>query len=170
MTQTRIFVIHSEKDNDILEKVVRTYNGETFGNSTLSFRFLDSQKGSGLGTDFGRRIMREIRQAKYAIAIITPRSIKSVWVNQEIGYAKGLKRIIWPMKEKPLAQRSVGFLHSNIDAQIFKPNQRKFPKLEELFTSKFKSKTAIALGASPIVKPRKERAKIRTRKVKPDVI
>jgi hypothetical protein len=171
MTQTRIFVIHSEKDKNILNRVVRTYNGETFGNTTLRFHFLDSKEGSGLGTDFGKRIMKEIRDAKYAIAIISSQSITSTWVNQEIGYAKGIRRTIMPMKAKSLAKRGIGFLHSNIDAQLFEPKQRKFPRLEKFFTKKSKgNKTAKILGASPVIKPRKENTKIGTRRVRPDVI
>jgi len=131
--QARIFIIHSENDKKILERLIREYHEQTFGETTLQIRFLNSSMNECLGEDFGEKIEEEIKNSFLVIAIISPNSKTSVWVNQEIGYAKGKGKRIIPMKERSMAREGLGFIHSNIDAQLYSVGQKKFRRLDNFF-------------------------------------
>ena len=47
--QAPIFVIHSEADRKILQKLINEYHEQTFGETTLQIRFLDSKMNECLG-------------------------------------------------------------------------------------------------------------------------
>jgi hypothetical protein len=169
MNIARIFVIHSEADDKILKRVVCEYDGKTFGKYTLRIRFVDSKEGSKLGKDFGKIVSREIKTAKYALAIVSPNSETSVWLNQEIGYARGINKEIVLMKEESMARKGLGFIHSNIDAQLFRYRQRRFHKLEKFFKKKFRKTSTEALKAPLVIKPTSEDSQTTVREAEPYV-
>ena len=169
MVEVRVFVIHSEKDNRILQKLFCEYHNRTFGNAKLQIRYVDSQKPSQLGRNFGDIIEEEIVSSRYVIAIVTSNSEKSVWANQEIGYSKGINREILPIKEKSMAEKGLGFIHSNIDAQLFHVRQQRFPKLDGFFEEKLGKKVEKVVKRPVTVKPIGESAKVPTRRTEPDV-
>lgn len=168
--QARIFVIHSENDRGILKKLINEYNEQTFGEATLQIRFLDSETNECLGEDFGKKIEEEINDSYLVIAIISPNSRTSTWVNQEIGYAKGKNKKIIPMKEKSMSREGVGFIHSNMDAQLFHYKQRKFLKLNRYFKRIFNGTRINKVLKNPIVKPVKEGYKLHLKRAEPDVV
>ena len=166
--QARVFIIHSEEDRGILKRLINEYNEQTFGNTTLRICFLDSKMHESLGEDFGKKIEKEIIGSRCVIAIISKKSKKSAWVNQEIGYAKGKEKKIIPMKEKALIPKSLGFIHSNIDAQPFTVWQKKFEKLENFFEKIFEGKRVHKVVGHPTVTPVKESHVLSLRRAKPD--
>lgn len=170
MVEVRVFVIHSEKDNRILDKLFCEYHNRTFGNAKLQIRYVDSQKPSQLGRNFGDIIEEEIDNSKFVIVIITANSQQSVWVNQEIGYTwKAKKNNILPMKEKSMAEKGLGFIHSNIDAQLFHVRQQRFPKLDGFFENLGKKSEKVV--KRPVsVKPIREIARVPIRESEPDVV
>ena len=165
METARVFIIHSERDNKVLKKLVYEFHQQTFGNTTLQIRFVDSQKASQLGRNFGDIIEEEIDNSKFVIVIITVNSQQSVWVNQEIGYTWKAKKNILPMKEKSMAKMGLGFLHSNIDAQLFHIRQRRFHKLVRFFEGKLGPKSEKVVKKPLAVNPTKEEVKVPTRRI-----
>jgi hypothetical protein len=170
MQKARIFVIHSEKDNYILKRLIHEYQEQTFGKTTLQICFIDSRLAPQLGKDFGDVVEHEIASSCYVIAIVTPNSKNSVWVNQEIGYARGAKKDILPMKEKSMARKGLGFIHSNIDAQLFHARQRRFPKLDRFFTKEFGEKASKVVKTPFLTKATKESSKTSIRRIEPYVV
>jgi hypothetical protein len=170
MRTASVFVIHPEKDNKILQKLVCEYQDQTFGSTTLKIRFVDSGKASQLGHDFGDMIKDKIGKSDFIIAIVSPNSKKSIWVNQEIGFALGKGVHVVPLKSKSMASKGLGFIHSNIDSQILKPRQKRFLKLDRFFEKKFGSKSARLLGPSIVAKPVDEGKKVPLRRAGPSVV
>jgi len=74
------------------------------------------------------------------------------------------------MKEKSMSREGVGFIHSNIDAQLFHNRQRKFLKLDRYFRREFGGKRINKVLRNPIVKPVKESYNLYLKKVEPDVV
>ena len=169
MVEANIFIIHPEKDKKILDKLYCTYHKRTYGEVTLLFRIVGSEKGSQLGRDFGSLIRDEIDNSCFVIAIVTPNSKKSVWVNQEIGYAWSRKFVL-PVKKKSLAEKGLGFIHSNIDAQFFHKDQKRFQKLDEFFEDRLGTEASKVVKKPMTVKPIKESARVPSRRVEPDVV
>lgn len=134
----------------------------------MGIDYVDSQRTSQLGQDFGELIKEKLSSSHCVIAIISHNSERSVWVNQEIGFAEGSGKFILPMKEKPMADRGFGFIHSNIDAQLFTYNQQKFLKLNRFFRNEFKRSLEDVVKKPVIVKPIRESANIATRRSEPD--
>ena len=163
MASASVFIIHPERDNNILRSLVYEYNDQIFGSTNLRIRFVDSSQASQLGYDFGERIKLEIDQSEYVIALVTPNTRRSIWVNQEIGYAKGKNKHIMPVKTRSMANRGCGFLHSNIDAQLFKPHQRRFPKLDRFFADRLGQKSGKVAGLQ-VARPIRENARVLTRR------
>jgi hypothetical protein len=123
-----------------------------------------------LGCDFGEKIKSEINCSNLVLAIITRNSLKSTWVNQEIGYTLGSKKDLIPVKEKSFASKGCGFIHSNIDGQMFQSTQTKFPKLDGLFEAKFGKKATKVIKPPSIMKPVKENTQVYTREAKESVV
>lgn len=91
--------------------------------------------------DFGQRIKEEITNAECVLAIISSRSLKSLWVNQEIGFTLGKDKPFLPIKKQSISDRGCGFLHSNIDSQVIRKNQSNFPRINLFFEEKFEKES-----------------------------
>jgi len=172
MRKTRVFIIHSEEDNEILNKLFNEYNDEIYGKTNIQIHFVDSSQGSQLGKDFGELIKKKIRHSRTILAILTTNSKDSAWVNQEIGFAIGIRKNPFPLKEKSLSSKSVGFIHSNINAQQFDNGQKRFLKLNDFFEKKFgkRKKLSRVVKKPLIVLPIKEHNKLPVRRSEPYVI
>lgn len=80
-----IFVIHAEKDDYLIQKLVNHFQDRWYGHTHFEIKWLDSRKGDFIGQDFGKQIRSYIKNSKYILIILTKNSWKSPWVNQEIG-------------------------------------------------------------------------------------
>jgi len=116
----KIFVIHSEEDDYIIQELKNHFTEQTYGYTKFIIDYLDSRRGLSLGEDFGKKIMKLIDDADYIFIIITRFSKISVWVNQEIGYVFGKNKRHFCMVENKFIGEGLGFIHSNIDIQSFK--------------------------------------------------
>ena len=54
----------------------------------------------------------DIKSAYCIIPILSPESVHTQWINQEIGYAIGQNRPIKPIVEKGILKELKGFVHS----------------------------------------------------------
>ena len=59
-----------------MERLIREYHEQTFGETTLQIRFLNSSMNECLGEDFGKKIEEEIKNSFLVIAIISRRIAK----------------------------------------------------------------------------------------------
>ena len=165
MADAQVFVIHPEKDNDVLQKLISEYNDRTFGNTIVKIKYVDSSQPLLPGHDFGETIKTYINNAACVLAIITPNSLKSTWVNQEIGFTLGKEKPLLTVKKYTMSSKGCGFLHSSIDSQLYKKDQRGFPKIDKFFENEY-GKTANKVLGSLTIKPTKETGKVASRRVK----
>lgn len=62
------------------------------------------------------KVIAGLKDSNYFIPILTKHSIKNQWVNQEIGYAKALDRIIvLPIVGNNIIDKLKGFIHKQLD-------------------------------------------------------
>jgi hypothetical protein len=150
----------------LLERIYSEFNDQLFQDTIVKLAFIDSSQHSQLGCDFGAKIKSEIDSSDCVLAIISEHTLASCWVNQEIGYTIGKGIDLVPIKQKSLSNSGCGFLHSNIDCQLYTQQQRKFPKLNAFFNNRYSRKGTEVLTTNPsIIKPVKEKQTLRTRKV-----
>jgi hypothetical protein len=61
------------------------------------------------------KVIEGIKSADCIIPILTSESIKTQWINQEIGYATALNKLIIPVVEIDCIDQLKGFIHKQID-------------------------------------------------------
>ena len=115
MKKARVFVIHSEKDQDAILALKVQYNDQVFTDdngeiTVLNVDYVDSKQEELLGKDFGEEIKRKIDKSNDVIVLITPNCCGSIWVNQEIGFVLGKNRNFIPIIEKGMIGKSFGFI------------------------------------------------------------
>lgn len=91
---TQIFISYSRKDIVFIEQLV----------ADLKFAGIDAWYDlSGLegGARWSKEIEKAIRASEYVIVVLSPDSVASIWVEEEILYARNLKRKIIPLLYKP---------------------------------------------------------------------
>lgn len=132
-----IFVIHSEKDSDILSSLIMAYEGIRFKETDLYFDCVNIKNYANLGMDVGEDIKERIKNSDVVIAIITHNCKKSIWVNQEIGFALASKDRIIPVMERKVMKKGFGFIHSNIDSQLFNDDKIEFDRLNIEFSNRY---------------------------------
>lgn len=91
---TQIFISYSRKDIAFIEQLA----------VDLKFAGLDAWYDlSGLegGARWSKEIEKAIRASEYVIVVLSPDSVASIWVEEEILYARNLKRKIVPLLYKP---------------------------------------------------------------------
>ena len=158
--QKKIFVIHSELDNYLIEDyLIKYFRDQWYGTNirevetTFDIEYLDSTKGDYAGENFGKKIKKFIRECHYYLIIITKHSRFSQWVNQEIGavYNTSMSRCLI-MVEEDLKGESFGFIHSNIDIQYFTYGKFNFDKINNRIQKDFGEKREPAnYGVVPYV-------------------
>lgn len=132
-----IFVIHCEKDNTVLSLLRHEFHDELFGNYIVKINFLDSANPDNLGADFGETIKKNILNSNFVVAILTEKSRKSVWVNQEIGYTLGCDIELVGLMDKEIVGQGFGFIHSGIDVCMFEYGDIKFDKFKKYLEKKY---------------------------------
>jgi hypothetical protein len=148
--ELKIFVIHCEKDERdfrLLTFLKNHFTGQYYvlpqlGSTRFDITYQDSNLSPTLSQDIGKDVMKKIRVAKHIIAIITENSLKSVWVNQEIGYAFGKSKHCFFMVDERLRGETFGFIHSNIEVQYFNPNAPKIDRINRDLEEKYGSRVS----------------------------
>jgi len=80
----KIFISHSSKNETFIKKL-KQYFPKVDYVTWVSFENIKP------GADFDETILQNLRDSKFIIFILTKEAIKSVYVNQEIGYSLALK-------------------------------------------------------------------------------
>lgn len=106
----KIFISYSDKDRNkmiALEKAIIS--------SSLGLKPIIVAKDITPGLTLTEKVKRAINDCDILIPIITKNSIISQWVNQEIGFAEGKERKIFPIVDKGIIKKLKGFVHNQID-------------------------------------------------------
>lgn len=161
-----IFVIHSEKDNHILDALTRFFkpkfyhdlNNDIF--TQFKITYLDSKKGDYVGENFGNIIKEKITTCGYYLIVLTENSAGSLWVNQEIGYSMATNEDkILLMREDKLHGKSFGFIHTNYDVQEFSSKDFKIKETGAEINKihkKIRNKYGPSIRIAHVMKPREE--------------
>ena len=155
----QIFIIHSEDDTTILRLFINEFHDQTYSQegiiSKLQIKYLDSRSPAYLGRDFGEAIINLIEDSDKIIIIISESIFKSIWVNQEIGYTIKAKEEgdYFCMIDRRFVGRGFGFIHSNIDAQVFDYGDVDFFKIDAYFQREYGEKTELG---EPLIVSRSE--------------
>lgn len=93
----QIFVSHSSEDKELAEELV-TLLRTALNLKSRDFRFTSSP-GFGIptGSNIQESIRQDVRDATVAIGLLTPASLKSIWVIFELGARWGLEQPIFPI-------------------------------------------------------------------------
>lgn len=153
-----IFVIHSEKDNHIIDALTVFFepifyhdkNNDVF--TKFKITYLDSNTGDYVGENFGNIIKEKITNCSYYLIVLTKNSVSSLWVNQEIGYSMATNEDkILIMREDQLRGGSFGFIHTNYHVQEFssknfsiKENGEEIKKIHKKIRTKYGPSIRIA--------------------------
>lgn len=96
----------------------------------------DDRKASKLLTD---KVKDGIKDCDYFVCILTSKSIKNQWVNQEIGYATALGKPVRPIVETSMLNKLKGFVHKQMDLPYsVSTSGRKTKSQGILFSKRFK--------------------------------
>ncbi len=106
-----VFISHSSSDQDIITKVKETLEVQ-------GFRVYLAEEDIKAGTYLPAKIEEAIRRCDVVLAILTSKASKSAWVQQEIGYAKAIGKLIIPLVEEGV---SVNGLLEGIEYIKFDP-------------------------------------------------
>lgn len=96
----KVFVSHSTEDLDIVKAI----------HASLTWRGVDcyvSSYSPAYGQDLPTAIMENLKNSDCIIALLTKGGTRSPWVNQEIGAARVLGKIIIPLVERGVKVRGV---------------------------------------------------------------
>lgn len=113
---TKVFISYSRKDIVFIKQLA----------ADMKFADVDAWYDlSGLegGTRWSREIEKAIKESQYIIVVLSPDSVESIWVEEEIIFARKLKKRIIPLLYKP-CEIPLGFHTLNfIDVQDDKYQQ-----------------------------------------------
>lgn len=105
---TRVFISYSQNDSDkvkLLEFLLKE-NGIKpiiIANDRIPLKPLEE------------KVIEGILKCDIIIPILSKRSFKTQWINQEIGFAKAIDKAMFPIVEKSLIRSLKGFIHKDLD-------------------------------------------------------
>jgi hypothetical protein len=129
MEYTRIFISHHSDDINKAEELMNFIDDQEYLTPILVIR--DRQPNELIE----KQVEEGIRGSRYVIPILTKNSINSIWVNQEIGFAKGYKVPIYALIENEVLDKLKGFVHKHREHFIFGETEsfeNKYVELVEL--------------------------------------
>ena len=88
-----VFISHSSSDYEVITKVKETLEVQ-------GFHVYLAEEDVRAGTSLPAKIEDAIRQCDVVLAILTSKASKSAWVQQELGYAKAIGKLIIPLVEE----------------------------------------------------------------------
>lgn len=109
MVRVKIFVSHSSEDDNKMEAIYRAIKKRPQLEPVIVVK--KRQQGKW----FPDKVAEALDAADLIIPILTKNSIKSQWVNQEIGYARAKAKDIWPLLEKGQTKNLKGFISQDQD-------------------------------------------------------
>jgi hypothetical protein len=142
----KIFIIHSNKDMDIVEKLKSKLKQE-------GFKVYIAEEIKRPGKYLPKKVQNLIRKSDCVLVLYTKNASRSKWVNQEIGGALTIKKPIIPIVEKGVYKLGmlegleyIPFEKENPDKAIIsvinslKKLQKEISKIRKEFKDEFKRK------------------------------
>lgn len=124
MNKIKIFISYCVKDNDKMEFIKKLINESE---KLESIVVLQQKSNLSYNAD---KIIESLKNSTVFLPIMTSNSIINQWVNQEIGFVFGSKRIqienIKPIVEKTLMHELKGFISANNDLNYRYENDEDF--------------------------------------------
>lgn len=105
----KIFISYSTEDKGKMLSLRKRIEKHT---TLKAIVVADDRKASKLLTD---KVKDGIKDCDYFVCILTSKSIKNQWVNQEIGYATAQGKRIMPIIESGILNKLKGFVHKQMD-------------------------------------------------------
>lgn len=105
----RLFIRYSSADDDKVEIV----KDELAANPVFDAVVIASNREPL--KPLAQKVMDGIADAWCIVPILTPKSIGTQWINQEIGYARGVNRQLAPLVDKSVINQLKGFIHREVD-------------------------------------------------------
>lgn len=105
----KIFISYSDDDRSkmrSLEKII---------NKTSHFKPIIIADRRDAFVALTEKVKTGIFECDYFVPILTKGSMTTQWVNQEIGYAAALNKVIIPIIDNEIIEKLKGFIHKNID-------------------------------------------------------
>jgi hypothetical protein len=87
---TKIFISYSRRDIDFVQRLAKDLQAN-------GIEVWYDLSGLEVGTRWGKEIQNGIQQSQYFLAVLSPNSIESEWVEKEFFYANSLKLKIIPV-------------------------------------------------------------------------
>jgi hypothetical protein len=106
----KIFISYSNEDSKKLKSL-----SEALRHSTKKFRPIIIEKRKDPGKPLSEKVKAGIQETPFFISMLTRSSITNQWVNQELGFAIGDDRNIYPIVETSIVNNLKGFIHNQID-------------------------------------------------------
>lgn len=114
-----VFFSHDQDDIAIVRRIKEKIEGR--GRTHVYIHEDDFR----LGDSLSEAMQDEIRKADIVIALLTPNSATSMWVNREIGFAVGEGRQVIPIMLEGTDKRAVRALLGDVRYVVFDPNNPK---------------------------------------------
>jgi len=126
MEYNRIFISHHSKDLTKAEELRDYIEQQDYLSPIL---VVSEKKPNEL---FEKQVEEGIRDASYFVPILTKNTLKSIWVNQEIGFARGVGRQTYALiDDKIVSKRAFkGFIHKQHENFIFEQSSFKLKYIE----------------------------------------
>jgi len=99
----KVFLSHSTKDERTIRSIIKLLQQRGLEVFVAEWHI-------NPGADLTSNIMNSIRSSHCVLALLTKNGVRSTWVNQEIGYALGLKKLVIPLVEKGTDVNQLGAL------------------------------------------------------------
>lgn len=106
----KIFISYSAKNANKVKSLRRA-----FDKSTIGLEAIVVADRRDPGKHLSDKVKEGILETPYFIPILTPDSISTQWVNQEIGFATAHNRAIIPLVDTRIIKDLKGFLHNQVD-------------------------------------------------------
>lgn len=105
----KIFISFSDLDMDKVKMIKRSIDLKQNFEPFVAADIADPAK------SLSDKVREGIRKCDYFVPILTRNSIDKQWINQEIGFAFGRKKWIFPLVEKSVTKSLKGFINEQLD-------------------------------------------------------
>ncbi len=105
----KLFISYSSSDEEKVAIVAR----ELADNSAFEAVIIASNREPL--KPLAQKVMDGIEESWCVVPILTQQSIRTQWINQEIGFARGINRRVAPIVEKSVIDELKGFIHREVD-------------------------------------------------------
>ncbi|SRR6266542_4713357 len=115
--QPQIFISYARSDKNIAEQLTRFFEQQGYS-VWIDYKMIK------VGSDWQSELENALRKADVFVIVLSDEAVRSNWINAEIGYALGQKKLIIPILVEedvrlPLSLSQIQYL----DARKLKPTE-----------------------------------------------